>query len=195
MDIETIDQEIFLWLNQHVGNYSWLDSIVVFIVSDYLVPISFSFVLFALWIGWRNNEMRDLHQYNVITSITGIILTNVFISIINSHFFRLRPFDVHEVNLLFYMPTDSSFPANPIAVAFAIATGVAFVNKKLAIAMYITSSLYGFARVYAGVFYPSDIVGGAIIGLTSTLLAYFMFKYVSPIPTILIRIARHMYLA
>ena len=195
MDIEKIDQEIFLWLNQYVGSYPWLDGIVVFIVSDYLIPIAFSFVLLGLWIGWKNNEMRDLHQYSVITSITGIILANLLISIINLNFFRLRPFDVHEVNLLFYMPTDSSFPANPAAVAFAVATGIAFVNKKLAITMYITSSLYSLSRVYAGVFYPIDIIGGAIIGLISTLSAYFIFKYVTQIPRTLIRIARYMYLA
>ncbi|GIT59871.1 MAG: hypothetical protein Ct9H300mP19_18190 [Dehalococcoidia bacterium] len=66
---------------------------------------------------------------------------------------------------MFYSPTDPSFPANPIAIGFAVAMGAWTVNRKFGLWLAMTASLYGFFRVYVGVFYPTDIVAGALVGM------------------------------
>ena len=189
------DKEVFLWINQWVGTFPWLDNVVKLVVSDYLVPVLFSVILLGLWFGWRGQEMRERHQRGVILAGISLGITNAVVAIINQQFFRLRPFDVQEVQLLFYPPTDSSFPANPVAITFAIATGVWFANRKIAIAMYVAASIFGLSRVYAGVFYPLDVVAGALLGMAITYVAYLVLKLIEPVPTLCLRLVRFLCIA
>lgn len=188
--VSTADHNIFLWLNQGVGTFTYIDKIVQVVISDYLIPVSFSVALVGLWFGWRNNEMRDRHQHAVMIAIASTGLTNVAVAIINQHWFRLRPFASYQLELLFYAPTDSSFPSNPAAITFAIATGVWFANRKIAILMYALSVVFGISRIYAGVFYPLDVIAGCLLGICVSILTLHTIKLIEPIPTVFLRIAR-----
>ena len=52
---------------------------------------------------------------------------------------------------------------------FALATAVWFANRKWGAWYFILATLMGIARIYAGVHWPLDIIGGAAIGIVSTL--------------------------
>ena len=114
----------------------------------------------------------------------GVGIANAAVKITNAFYFRHRPFDTYEVNLLFYPPTDSSFPANPVAITIAMATGVWMANRKIGAAMFVVALIYGFSRVYAGVFYPLDVLGGALIGLGAAYLVSLVLKLIEPVPTL-----------
>ena len=195
MDIASIDQEIFVLINERVGLYIWLDNVASLIVSDYLIPVSFSLLLLSLWMGWKDDNMRYRNQLGVLLSIFGVITANAIVKLMNLIFFRPRPFDALDVNLLFYMPTDSSFPSNPTAVAFALATGLFNINKTLGTLMYLLSILYGFSRVYAGVCYPTDIIAGMSIGILSVVAVKILFVYMNWIPSFILKQARNLYIA
>ncbi len=195
MDIASIDQEIFVLINERVGLYIWLDNMASLIVSDYLIPVSFSLLLLSLWMGWKDDNMRYRNQLGVLLSIFGVITANAIVKLMNLIFFRPRPFDALDVNLLFYMPTDSSFPSNPTAVAFALATGLFNINKTLGTLMYLLSILYGFSRVYAGVCYPTDIIAGMSIGILSVVAVKILFVYMNWIPSLILKQARNLYIA
>ena len=139
--------------------------------------------------------MRERHQRGVMVAGIAVGIANVAVRIFNEFYFRPRPFDSIDVELLFYPPTDSSFPANPIAIAIAMAAGAWMANRAIGATMYTVAIFYGFSRVYAGVFYPIDILGGALIGLTAACLTYFTLKIVEPIPTICLRLVRFLCLA
>ena len=57
-----------------------------------------------------------------------------------------------------------SFPSNHAVNNFAAAVFFYKIFPKLKWAVFITASLVALSRVYIGVHYPSDILGGAIIG-------------------------------
>jgi undecaprenyl-diphosphatase len=164
-------------------------------VSDYLVPVVFSVVLLGLWFGWADQAMRERHQRGVMLAGIGVGIANVMVKISNAFYFRPRPFDSIDVELLFYPPTDSSFPANPIAITVAMATGVWMANKRMGAIMYMVAFIYGFSRVYSGVFYPLDILGGALIGLSASYLVYFVLKRIEPVPTLCLRLVRFLCVA
>ena len=131
----SIDSAVVTWLNQWVGKWEVLDKAAELVVSDYLVPTLLSLALMSTWFLARDGSDRAANQKGVLTALLGVGFSNLTVLIINQFYFRHRPFVDHELELLFYQPTDSSFPANPAAVAFAIAFGVFLYNRALGVAL------------------------------------------------------------
>lgn len=81
---------------------------------------------------------------------------------------RPRPFDALEnVNLRPRKPpSDPSFPSGHTSQAFAIATFLSLKhpNALVIIPAFLWATTIGYARVYLGYHYPSDVVGGMLVG-------------------------------
>lgn len=79
---------------------------------------------------------------------------------------RERPYEAEGTRRLIACPTGSSFPSGHAAVAAAVAGVVApRVRPPLAPAVAALPAWVGWTRVHVGVHYPSDVVGGAGLGL------------------------------
>lgn len=104
-----------------------------------------------------------------------IILCN---GILKNLFARTRPYESGQaVRLLITKPKDYSFPSGHTAAAFAAVTALylAKVKKVWQCAM-ILAVLIAFSRMYFYVHYPTDILGGALLGIISGLTGYWMVK-------------------
>ena len=163
--------------------------------SDYLAPAVLAFALIALWFGERDAEVRLRQQVGVFVALSSMGLSGLAVFILNMFYFRPRPFVDLDVNLLFYQPTDSSFPANSAAAAFGMAFGMWGVNRKVGWFAIAVAGLYGLARVYAGVHYPLDILAGATIAAVVTFAVFRISELVMPIITAIIRVGRIVRLA
>jgi undecaprenyl-diphosphatase len=189
------DTRLFEWMNSLAGKNWLLDKFVMWSVNDYFIPILMTLLMVTLWFSGRNLPQRERNQRIFIRALTCMGIANGFVKISNDIFFRPRPFVGHNVHMLFYPPTDSSFPSNGAAVTFALATAVFISNRKLGSVLYFLCVVWGFARVTAGVHYPFDILGGWAFGAFTTLFVYYLLIYVEPWVTILIRAFRSVYLA
>jgi membrane-associated phospholipid phosphatase len=118
-------------------------------------------------------------------------------TLIHSIFNRPRPFATSglSVHLLFYRPTDPSFPSNLAAVVFGLALAVWLMNKRMGTWLLIMAFVACFARIYVGIHYPSDILGGAAFGVVGVALTYFLFWAISPLVRLLKWILKALYLA
>jgi undecaprenyl-diphosphatase len=157
------DRAVFEWINGLAGHVPIIDNFLRGIANDYFIIIGFCLVLVALWFGTRDFARRKVNQTAVIVAAISLGISQAVVDIINIFLFRPRPFTLLPTQLLFYAPTDSSFPSNAAAITFAAAFGVFFVNRKVGTWLLGLAAFLGFARIYVGVHYPSDVLGGAAI--------------------------------
>ena len=181
-----------MFVNSLIGKSEALDHVARVLASDYLMPLAFSAVIFAIWFLGRDKSERRRYQKSTLIAAVAIGISNFIVDVINAVYDRPRPFEDlgDSISMLFYRSTDPSFPANPMAVVFAVAMAVTLANRRLGYALFTVATVYSFLRIYVGTFYPTDVIGGAIVGIVAALLAWLLFEIVRPIPEIVLRIMR-----
>lgn len=179
------------WFNDFVGVWTPLDWFVRLIVNDYLIPTLLALIAAGMWFAGATEEEQSRYQRAVILIVVGILVSQALIKDLSFFYFRPRPFATEPVKLLFYRPSVSSFPSIPIAAAFTFATGAFYANPRIGKMLFILGTLYGLARVYAGVHYPSDILGGAAIGTGMVWIITRLRFAFEPFADWVIRMARH----
>ena len=79
---------------------------------------------------------------------------------------RVRPCHVlEEVRLLTDCNTSYSFPSSHAVNIFAAAFFLSQPLKKLSPLFFGIAGIVGYSRIYIGIHYPLDVIGGAAIGL------------------------------
>jgi len=160
------DYWLFQKINSLVGQQPISDKIGIFF-AEYL-PYLIAAGALALIIYWvvRNKNWKVLWQ-----AISAPILSRGIITEgIRFFWHRPRPFISHSTNLLLNHDNSGSFPSGHMTFIFALAAVVYFYNKKIGWLLFVLSFLAGLARVFVGVHYPLDILGGIIIGVFSAWL-------------------------
>lgn len=87
---------------------------------------------------------------------------------------RVRPYDVNTaITILIKKPLDFSFPSGHTAASFAAMTALFLAKMKKAwIAALVLAVLIAFSRLYFYVHYPTDVLGGAVVGILSGIIGY-----------------------
>lgn len=115
--------------------------------------------------------------------LVDVILCN---GILKNLVARTRPFDVNTaVSLLVAKPHDFSFPSGHTAASFASIAALYLVNRDgtrrgapvrltniLWKAALVVGCLLAFSRLYLYVHFPTDILGGILVGILSGYLGY-----------------------
>jgi undecaprenyl-diphosphatase len=93
---------------------------------------------------------------------------------------RIRPCnEFTQIPLLIARPLSPSFPSGHTIVGFSAATAIYYFHRIPGIAAYFLASLIAFSRMYLFVHYPTDILGGIVIGILSTLFFIYMINKLS----------------
>ncbi len=177
-----MDYTLFQYIYQWVGRYPALDGLMIFL-AHWLTPIVIIvFAFMGIEQFWRERRL-PLYLVALMTGIAGWSM-QFFIALV---FFFQRPFALLGFNpLISHNPIDSSFPSGHASFLF----GMAFyylltkyesspnlrIKKWVGWGFLLIASLVSFARIYAGVHWPLDIVGGMFTGLLAACLMMSMLK-------------------
>ncbi len=73
-----------------------------------------------------------------------------------------------------------SFPSGHTSSAFATATALTLATKKwyVAVPSYVYACGVGYSRMRLGVHFPSDVLGGMLVGIGSSLLTWQIDKWI-----------------
>jgi undecaprenyl-diphosphatase len=192
------DTSVFLWINGLSGHVTAIDEFFKGLSNDYFAIIAASLVLVWLWFAARDPAQREKNQRTVLYAMVSIGITCALMVLINHYYFRARPFislPAGSVNLLFYPPTDSSFPSNLAAVLFALAIAVFIKNRKYGSWLLALAVVSGFGRIYIGIHYPLDILGGAGVALAACFISLGIMWVIRPLTDLILKIIRVLYLA
>jgi undecaprenyl-diphosphatase len=177
-----VDEWVLDWINSLVGKSSILDRIMILLANDYFIPVVISLILLALWFIGGNMAQRETYHRAIVVAAISMGSASGFVLAANGLYHHPHPFEempqlMDTVNRIFYPVHDPSFPSNTSAVTFAAATSMWQMSRKIGLLLLIPAILMPFAKIYAAVYWPSDIVAGAILGI---LTAYFI-KWIMPV--------------
>jgi len=97
----------------------------------------------------------------------GVLAADALAGLVKMIVGEKRP---NDTGALITIPHSHSFPSGHTATAFAGATMLSFFVPRGAPAFYVLAAAIAYSRLYVGVHYPLDVVGGAIIGAVTALL-------------------------
>jgi undecaprenyl-diphosphatase len=165
---------IFQAINNLALKNIWLDSLGLFFAIYFPYILTFSLILF-LFFNYKKYRLIVLQSF-----IAGSLARGIA-EIIRFFVDRPRPFVNNEVNFLHIKSfiediSSRSFPSGHASFFFGISTVLFFYNKKLGIIFFLASLPIVFARIYCGIHWPLDMVGGLIVGIFSGILIIKIFQ-------------------
>jgi len=190
--IFVVHTRLFFWGDRSLATLfnlpahrSWVSDRLAVFVSDSVLIKSFPAVavLFYAWsqskgalTGHTLSEKRKVLLYTLCIMPFAILLARALAKVSP---FRIRPAENLDLHLrIAYsfdpaeLPHWSSFVSDHAVFFFALATGVALVNRRAGLFLYLHALIViVLPRLYLGIHYPSDLLSGAALGFAIGYLA------------------------
>ena len=165
------------------GLYSTFQDALWFLVSNKLASILI--VLGLIWILLHKNRRHALLVLAMLV-LAFIVADQVSSSLIKHLVERLRPTRepsldgmIHTVNN--YRGGMYGFVSSHAANSFAAVTLVALIMRQrlVTFSLIVWALMQCYSRVYLGVHYPGDILGGIIVGIITGWLVWLLMRWLS----------------
>ncbi|WP_405797512.1 phosphatase PAP2 family protein [Streptomyces sp. NBC_01506] len=151
----------------------WFDRGMEF-VGEY--GIMLALVLLALWCWW--SVRRRGSAEDSVAAVAGLLWAPLAAGVallvnipIREFVGRDRPFVDHRgLDVLVAGKTDFSFVSDHATMAMALGAGIFVAHRGFGLAAIGLALVEGFSRVYMGVHYPTDVIGGFALGTAVVLL-------------------------
>lgn len=158
-----------------IGRWGWFDGGIIFLAKflPYLIGLAFLFFLFQIKFWPRK-------IYFAFFAILAVIISRgFFVEIIRFFYARPRPFDSLGLEPLL-TNNDPAFPSAHAAFFFTLTFVLFLFNRRWGWAFAGLALINGLARVFSGVHWFSDILGGILVALAAVFITNYLLKKFSP---------------
>ena len=179
--IKQLDIELLLCINSHHSDF--FDQFM-FLFSNRFVWIAF-YISVIITIFVRNKKSAI---WLILLLVACIVLADqISSSVIKDLVQRLRPTKEADLAPFLHIVNNysgglygfvSSHAANTFG--FALLSSLIFQNKLYSWSVFIWAGITSYSRIYLGVHYPSDILGGIIVGLSVASVLMLLIKKYKP---------------
>ncbi len=152
-----------------MSNKSNLLDFAMIFGAEYVIFITF-FLIFVFALKGKIKEKKAL-----LLSLLSIPIVVLLIKGIHLFFFEPRPFITYDISpLITYSRIDASFPSRHSALMFGVAFSFIFYKSRWGAVFSFLALWVGISRIYVGVHYPIDILGGIIVALIAVYLGWII---------------------
>ena len=163
--IQSMDHSVLTWIITHLRE-TWLTPIVTFVTS--LGNAGAIWILLSLILLIRP-KTRRCGLAMLAALLLGVLVGNLALKNIIA---RPRPFAAYTDIVPLVIPMDPySFPSGHTLSSFCAATACFAYHRKAGAACSILALLIGLSRLYIGVHYPTDVLGGMVLGIILGLIS------------------------
>ncbi|MFC9281378.1 phosphatase PAP2 family protein [Streptomyces collinus] len=150
----------------------WFDRVMEF-VGEYGLLVAM--VLLVLWCWWSVRRRGGEDAASSVAALVWAPLAAGLAVLVNvpirGFVERPRPFVDHRgLDVLVSGKTDFSFVSDHATITMALGVGLFVAHRRFGLVGIGLALLEGFCRVYMGVHYPTDVVGGFALGTAVALL-------------------------
>jgi len=177
--MNAFDLSVLSFLTRFAGKHPHFDGAVISLSNSGFFRAG-AIVATCWWAWFKNGEDQDNRKARevIISTMLACLVSILFARVAVLAFpFRIRPLADPTNGLHFPLTTFdwapwSSFPSDHAIMFFTLTTALFFISRTMGwIALLDTVFLICLPRIYLGIHYPTDILGGAVIGVGFGFLA------------------------
>jgi len=166
-----MDLDVYRALNGFAAGHDGFEDPIRLLALN--AQVLFIALLAALYLArgkWRSVNGR----HGVVAAGFSALLALAVAHLITDLWARPRPYTAHAADAHLFVPAshDPSFPSDHATAAFAISVAILLRHRKAGIVALVLAALVSVSRVVVGVHYPSDVLGGALLGTLAALVLW-----------------------
>ena len=172
-NLQKIDEYLFRLINS--TGWQKMDEVMILISSKWFWIPLYIFILYTLYKTFQKDFFKVLFSLGILIFLADFGSVQLFKEI----FQRARPCHLlEEIRVVNGCGGPFGFVSSHAANSFSIAFFISLLLRKYwwFVNLFSWAVLIGFSRIYLGVHYPFDILGGMFWGLFVSLLAYYIYK-------------------
>lgn len=165
------DMDALVFTAIHGGSAATANAVLIATLIAKLLIYGLPVHMAALWL-WGDDNRRQTALMLLLALVCGLAASHL----IGLGFYRPRPFLAGLGEPLMHHRPNAAFPSNHALVFSAYASTLLLLRSyRLAAGVFTVGILVGLARIYLGVHYPGDILGGFLLGAAAAMVSLWIW--------------------